>query len=153
MRFIGDFGAKSDNKGRVFLPVYFRRILEQEGCDRLMLRKDVYQDCLVLYPEESWNQQLDLLRSRLDKWNTKHQMIFRQFVADVEELSLDSNGRILLNKRKKEYANIKQDVRFLAVDDKIEIWDKTLYEDMLGISGEQNDNLGLDLQNLMTDLQ
>ena len=68
-------------------------------------------------------------------------------------IELDSNGRILLNKRKKEYANIKQDVRFLAVDDKIEIWDKTLYEDMLGISGEQNDNLGLDLQNLMTDLQ
>lgn len=124
MRFIGDFGAKSDNKGRVFLPVYFRRILEQEGCDRLMLRKDVYQDCLVLYPEESWNQQLDLLRSRLDKWNTKHQMIFRQFVADVEELSLDSNGRILLPKRYMEMADIKQEVRFIGMYDTIEIWAK-----------------------------
>ena len=99
MRFIGNIEAKTDSKGRVFLPACFRRILQAEGCEKVMLRKDVYQDCLVLYPESSWNAQLDLLRSRLDKWNTKHQMIFRQFVADVEELTIDSNGRVLLPKR------------------------------------------------------
>jgi DNA-binding transcriptional regulator/RsmH inhibitor MraZ len=72
------------------------------------------------------------------------------YLAHTTKLLIDLSN---MEERKKEYANIKQDVRFLAVDDKIEIWDKTLYEDMLGISGEQNDNLGLDLQNLMTDLQ
>ena len=93
-----------------------------------MLRKDVYQDCLVLYPEESWNEQLNLLRSRLDKWNSKHQMIFRQFVADVEELSIDSNGRILLPKRYMNMAAIKQEVRFIGMDDTIEIWAKEKLE-------------------------
>lgn len=124
MRFIGNIEAKSDSKGRVFLPACFRRILQAEGCEKVMLRKDVYQDCLVLYPEESWNSQLDLLRSRLDKWNARHQMIFRQFVADVEELSIDSNGRILLPKRYLQMADIRQEVRFIGMDDTIEIWAK-----------------------------
>ena len=124
MRFIGNIEAKADSKGRVFLPACFRRILQAEGCEKVMLRKDVYQDCLVLYPEESWNSQLDLLRSRLDKWNARHQMIFRQFVADVEELSIDSNGRILLPKRYLQMADIRQEVRFIGMDDTIEIWAK-----------------------------
>lgn len=124
MRFIGNIEAKPDSKGRVFLPACFRRILQAEGCEKVMLRKDVYQDCLVLYPEESWNSQLDLLRSRLDKWNARHQMIFRQFVADVEELSIDSNGRILLPKRYLQMADIRQEVRFIGMDDTIEIWAK-----------------------------
>lgn len=124
MRFIGNIEAKTDSKGRVFLPACFRRILQAGGCDKVMLRKDVYQDCLVIYPEESWNRQLDLLRSKLDKWNSRHQMIFRQFVADVEELSIDSNGRILLQKRYLNMAGIKQEVRFVGMDDTIEIWAK-----------------------------
>ena len=128
MRFIGNIEAKADSKGRVFLPACFRRILQSGGCEKVMLRKDVYQDCLVLYPEESWNEQLNLLRSKLDKWNSKHQMIFRQFVADVEELSIDSNGRILLPKRYMNMAAIKQEVRFIGMDDTIEIWAKEKLE-------------------------
>ncbi|MBR3616612.1 MAG: division/cell wall cluster transcriptional repressor MraZ [Bacteroidaceae bacterium] len=128
MRFIGNIEAKTDSKGRVFLPACFRRILQQGGCDKVMLRKDVYQDCLVIYPEESWNEQLNLLRSRLDKWNAKHQMIFRKFVADVEELSIDSNGRILLPKRYLGMASIRQEVRFIGMDDTIEIWAKEKLE-------------------------
>ena len=51
-------------------------------------------------------------------------MIFRQFVADVEELGIDSSGRILLPKRYMNMASIKQEVRFIGIDDTIEIWAK-----------------------------
>lgn len=124
MRFIGNIEAKTDNKGRVFLPACFRRVLQNGGSDKLMLRKDVYQDCLVLYPMSNWEKQLDALRARLDKWDSRHQMIFRQFVADVEELSIDASGRILLPKRYLSMADIKQEVRFIGMDDTIEIWAK-----------------------------
>ena len=124
MRFKGNIEAKTDNKGRVFLPACFRRILQNGGSDKLMLRKDVYQDCLVLYPMSNWEKQLDALRARLDKWDSRHQMIFRQFVADVEELSIDASGRILLPKRYLSMADIKQEVRFIGMDDTIEIWAK-----------------------------
>ena len=146
MRFIGNIEAKTDSKGRVFLPACFRRILQTGGCDKVMLRKDVYQDCLVIYPEESWNRQLNLLRSRLDKWNAKHQMIFRQFVADVEELSIDSNGRILLPKRYLSMAAISQEVRFIGMDDTIEIWAKEKVEKPF-MSPEE---FGSELEKIMT---
>ena len=124
MRFIGNIEAKTDNKGRVFLPACFRRVLQNGGSDKLMLRKDVYQDCLVLYPMSNWEKQLDALRTRLDKWDSRHQIIFRQFVADVEELSIDASGRILLPKRYLSMADIKQEVQFIGMDDTIEIWAK-----------------------------
>lgn len=146
MRFIGNIEAKTDSKGRVFLPACFRRILQASGCDKVMLRKDVYQDCLVIYPEESWNKQLDLLRSRLDKWNARHQMIFRQFVADVEELGIDCNGRILLPKRYLGMAGIKQEVRFIGMDDTIEIWAKEKLETPF-MSPEE---FGRELEEIMT---
>lgn len=146
MRFIGNIEAKTDSKGRVFLPACFRRTLQSEGCDKIMLRKDVYQDCLVLYPISSWNEQLNLLRSRLDKWNSRHQMIFRQFVADVEELNIDSNGRILLPKRYLGMADIKQEVRFIGMDDTIEIWAKEKVEKPF-MSAEE---FGNELEKIMT---
>ena len=146
MRFIGNIEAKSDSKGRVFLPACFRRILQSGGCDKVMLRKDVYQDCLVIYPEDSWNRQLDLLRSRLDKWNAGHQMIFRQFVADVEEINIDASGRILLPKRYMKMAGIQQEVRFIGMDDTIEIWAKEKVESPF-MSPEE---FGRELEKIMT---
>ena len=146
MRFIGNIEAKTDSKGRVFLPACFRRILQGGGCDKVMLRKDVYQDCLVIYPEDSWNRQLDLLRSRLDKWNAGHQMIFRQFVADVEEINIDASGRILLPKRYMKMAGIQQEVRFIGMDDTIEIWAKEKVESPF-MSPEE---FGRELEKIMT---
>ena len=146
MRFIGNIEAKRDSKGRVFLPACFRRILQGGGCDKVMLRKDVYQDCLVIYPEDSWNRQLDLLRSRLDKWNAGHQMIFRQFVADVEEINIDASGRILLPKRYMKMAGIQQEVRFIGMDDTIEIWAKEKVESPF-MSPEE---FGRELEKIMT---
>ena len=121
MRFIGDYIAKTDSKGRVFLPAQLRKMLEAGGEERLILRPDLFQPCLVLYPETLWNEMLDGMRLRLNRYNAQHQAILRQFVADAEVVDLDSNGRFLMNKRKLQYAGITQEVRFLAVDDHIEV--------------------------------
>lgn len=124
MRFLGNIEAKTDTKGRVFLPSVFRKVLQASGEEALVLRKDVFQTCLVLYPQSVWDQQLDELRARLNKWNPEHQQILRQFVFDAETISLDGNGRFLIPKRYMELANIASDVRFIGMDDTIEIWGK-----------------------------
>ena len=141
MRFIGDYTAKADSKGRVFLPAAFRKTLEAEGVARLVLRKDLFQPCLVLYPESVWNAQLDDLKLKLNAYNRSHQMIMRQFVADAELIELDSNGRFLISKRKLEFAKITSDVRFLAVDERIEVWDKEQLEGIIAASETLGENL------------
>lgn len=122
MRFVGSIEAKVDEKGRVFLPAAFRKTLKGGDESVIYMRKDIFQPCLVLYPESIWNAQLQTLRSRLNRWNEKHQLIFRQFVSDVEQVGLDSGGRLLIPKRYLKMAGITQTVRFVGMDDTIEIW-------------------------------
>ena len=122
MRFLGNIEAKTDAKGRAFLPATFRKVLQGGGDERLVLRKDVFQSCLVLYPESVWNEQMDALRRRLNRWNRQHQEVFRQFVSEAEVLTLDGNGRFLIPKRYLRMADIEQDVKFIGMGDTIEIW-------------------------------
>lgn len=122
IRFLGNIEAKADDKGRVFIPAAFRKQLQTASEERLIMRKDVFQDCLTLYPESVWNEELNELRSRLNKWNGRHQLILRQFVSDVGIITPDGNGRILLPKRYLQMCNIQGDIRFIGIDNKIEIW-------------------------------
>lgn len=124
LQFLGNIEAKTDAKGRIFIPVAFRKILTENGEGKLILRKDVYQDCLVLYPESVWYSTQNQLRKRLNKWNATEQNIFRQFVSDAELLVPDGNGRILLPKRYLKMVGIQGDVKFIGMDNTIEIWAK-----------------------------
>lgn len=146
MRFVGDYTAKTDAKGRVFVPAIFRRQLDGMDEEALILRKDVFQKCLVLYPMSVWNAQVDDLQSRLSPWDRKDQMMLRQFVADAEQVELDSQGRILLSKNKLQYAGITSEVRFLAVVDRIEIWSKDALDALMA---EADGNLGDDIEGRM----
>jgi MraZ protein len=147
MRFLGNIEAKMDAKGRAFLPAVFRKMLQAGGEERLVLRKDVFQPCLVLYPESVWNEQMDALRQRLNRWNKQHQQVFRQFVSEVEVLTLDGNGRFLVPKRYLRMADIEQDVKFVGMGDTIEIWSSVKAE-----QGQMNpEDFGKALEELMGD--
>lgn len=150
MRFLGTVEAKLDAKGRAFLPSVFRKVLQASGEERLVMRKDVFQQCLVLYPETVWNDQMDELRQRLNRWNKQHQQVFRQFVSEVEVLTLDSNGRFLIPKRYAKMADIEQDVRFVGMGENIEVWSNAKMEESL----MQPDEFGAALEELMaTDVE
>lgn len=128
MRFFGNIEAKADMKGRFFFPSSFRKQMQAASEEKLILRKDIHQPCLVLYPESVWNQQLHTLRSRLNRWDTSHQSLFRQFVSDVEIVTPDANGRILIPKRYLKCTGIVQEACFIGMDDTIELWAKEAIE-------------------------
>ena len=146
MRFIGTTDAKLDAKGRVFLPSDFRKQLA--GSDQqLVLKRDAYQPCLTLFPYSIWNAEVDALRSRLNRWDPQQAMVFRQFLADVEVITLDSNGRFIVPRQHIEACGFTdRTVRFIGVDDRIELW---------GVQKMQNcflpsDSYGQALAELMT---
>lgn len=122
MRFLGNIEAKTDAKGRAFLPAQFRKVLAASGEDMLVLRQDVFENLLVLYPQSVWNQLMDDMRARLSRWDRQQQMAYRTFVSNVMELSIDGNGRILIPRNFLEAAGIRQSVRFVGMGDTIEIW-------------------------------
>ena len=108
MRFLGNIEAKTDAKGRVFLPATFRRVLQASGEEQLIMRKDIHQKCLVLYPESVWNERVDALRERVNEWDDEGKMVLRQYMKEAEILTLDGNGRFLIPRRYLEMAQIDQ---------------------------------------------
>ncbi|MFA6912857.1 MAG: cell division/cell wall cluster transcriptional repressor MraZ [Proteiniphilum sp.] len=136
LQFLGNMEARADAKGRIFIPALFRKRLQSGGEEFMVLRKDIFQDCLVLYPGSVWEKELEILRSRLNKWNREQQQIFRQFVLDAERIEMDASGRILIPKRYLQMVSIDTDVRFLGVDETIEIWAKEKLEQPLVDPGE-----------------
>lgn len=122
MRFLGNIEAKTDAKGRAFLPAVFRKVLQASGEETLVLRKDIFQKCLVLYPESVWNERLDELKLQLKPWKQVHQQMLRQFVSEAEVVTLDGNGRFLISKRLREIAGIGGDLQFIGMDNTVEIW-------------------------------
>ena len=145
MRFLGNILAKTDAKGRAFLPAVFRKVLQASGEENLVLRKDVFQSCLVLYPESVWNERLDMLKSQLRQWKPVHQQMFRQFVSEAEVVTLDGNGRFLISKRLQRVAGISQDIQFIGMDDTIEIWSP----DDLQKTLRPEDEFGKQFENIM----
>lgn len=137
--------AKTDAKGRAFLPSVFRKVLQASGEETLVLRKDVFQSCLVLYPESVWNERLDMLKSQLRQWKPVHQQMFRQFVSEAEVVTLDGNGRFLISKRLQRVASISQDIQFIGMDDTIEIWSP----DDLQKTLRPEDEFGKQFENIM----
>ena len=145
MRFLGNIEAKTDTKGRAFLPAAFRKVLQASGEENLMLRRDVFQKCLVLYPESVLNGRLDLLKSQLHLWKHDHQQMFRQFVSEAEVVNLDGNGRFLISKRLLKKAEIEQDIQFIGMDDTIEIWSPQNLKQTL----QTEEEFGKEFENIM----
>ena len=128
MRFTGNIDAKVDEKGRVFVPSSFRKILQREDEQGLILRRDVFQRCLVLYPQSVWDAQVDAITARTNMFDRQGRDALRRFVAGAEAISLDSGGRMLIPRRYLEEANILNEVRFIGVDNTIEIWSRQAAE-------------------------
>lgn len=128
MRFLGNIDAHIDSKGRVFLPAAFRKELQQGGDERMVMRKDIHQTCLMLYPESVWNSQMDAMFANADEWDEVERQVLRQYMSDVEILALDATGRLLVPRRYIELAQIGNEVRFLGMSQTIEIWNPDLLD-------------------------
>lgn len=126
--FIGDYTCKVDVKGRIILPVAFKKQMPADAQDHFVVRKDIFENCLVLYAIEDWNRQLEKFRKKLNPYNREQNMFVRNFFKGTAELSLDNNNRILVPKRLMELIGADRDVVLAGQDGRIEIWAADKYE-------------------------
>jgi MraZ protein len=126
--FIGDYTCKIDAKGRIILPMAFKKQLPATAQDHFVVRRDIFESCLVLYPGEDWNRQLERIRSRINPYNREHNLFLRNFFKGTAELTLDNNNRLLIPRRLLDLAGINRDVVLAGQDGRIEIWAAGLYD-------------------------
>ena len=126
--FIGDYTCKVDVKGRIILPVAFKKQMPADAQDHFVVRKDIFENCLVLYAIEDWNRQLEKIRKKLNSYNREQNMFLRNFFKGTAELSLDNNNRILVPKRLMDLIGAERDVVLAGQDGRIEIWAADIYD-------------------------
>lgn len=136
MSFIGNHTVKSDAKNRISIPANFRKILAKNGDSRLVVQKDIFQNCLTLFPISEWEKQLTYLRENLNPYNSKHKRFKTQFFRNTAELNLDSGGRILLPQKLMQIVDIEKEIEIAGADNTIEIWNRTEYNNS-GIEAEE----------------
>ena len=126
--FIGDYTCKVDVKGRIILPMAFKKQMPADARDHFVVRKDIFENCLVLYSIEDWNWQLEKIRKRINPYNREHNKFLRNFFKGTADLPLDSNNRMLIPKRLLEVIGADRDVVLAGQDGRIEIWAADAYE-------------------------
>lgn len=128
--FIGDYTCKADSKCRVVVPASFRRVMVASGQSFFVLRKNVFEKCIDMYPMDEWERMLTGLRAKLNLFNAKHVAFLREFCRGTQEVEMDANGRILLPRRMLDEVEIDKDMVFAAQDSLIQIWDVNTYENV-----------------------
>ena len=128
MNFIGRFSAKIDAKNRVFLPSSCRKTVIAAAEESLVIRKDYFENCLVIYPMSEWKAEVERVRQRLNRFDVRQQMVYRQLLSEAQEVQIDSSGRILISKQQLEKVGIQQDVVFVGMQQVIELWDAKAVE-------------------------
>lgn len=130
---VGEYEVKLDAKGRFLFPAGLKKQLSPAAQESFMLNKG-FEDCLTLYPMNEWDKLSEKL-SKLNLFKPQNRMFYRLFHQGAKQMTLDNAGRILIPTMLLERVGLDKDVMLIAYNDRIEIWDKDKYFQLI------NDNM------------
>ncbi|MBI3115423.1 MAG: division/cell wall cluster transcriptional repressor MraZ [Candidatus Kerfeldbacteria bacterium] len=119
--FIGEYHHQLDEKGRLAVPVKFRRELAKgavvtRGIDR----------CLFLYTKSEWFKLAErLAKLPISQANTR--AFARLMLAGAMDVSVDGQGRINVPEYLREFAGLKGKAVVAGLFNRVEIWDKAAW--------------------------
>lgn len=126
---VGEYEVKLDTKGRFLFPSGLRKQLPPASQRDFMLNKG-FEDCLTLFPLSEWEALSEKL-SKLNLFKPKNRMFYRLFHQGAKQISLDNAGRALIPVTHMDRVGLKQEAMLIAYNDRIEIWDKSKYFEMI----------------------
>jgi len=129
-QFLGNIEARADIKGRLFVPAFYRKSLERWEEKALYLEIDAENKCVKLYPESVWKKRDEEFQAKLNLWDREDLKLYRQFTSRVEYVELDSNGRVLIQKKHLDVIGVETDALFVGVGAYFEIWNKDTFESL-----------------------
>lgn len=127
--FRGATSLNLDAKGRLAVPTKHREAMQLECAGNLVLTAHPHR-CLLLYPQPAWEpiQAKIMALSSFDKQSSALQ---RLLVGFVEDISLDSAGRILVSPELREFAGLDKEVMLVGQGSHFELWNKEAWRAQL----------------------
>jgi MraZ protein len=134
-RFIGEFECKIDDKGRIVLPSKLRSQIPDKETKTMVINRG-FEKCLVLYTMKDWVAETQKL-SVLNSFNREARRFIRQYNNGANTVQIDSSSRINIPKNLSDYAGLKSELVIYAYENKIEIWNKELYQQEVSFTDEE----------------
>lgn len=116
-KFTGQFEHSLDDKGRLTIPARLRGRLG----DHFVLTIAPPEPCLALYPEPTWSEFCTKLEAATRK-DARYRSFVRHLFANTEEVSLDSQGRVVVPQALRDFADIDKDVVLVGTLTRVEVW-------------------------------
>jgi len=120
--FYGEYIHTLDRKGRIVLPAHFREVARANFIEKFFITRGL-DGCLFMFSEEEWKLQEQKFKS-LSFTKQQARIFNRIYFSGAQEIIPDKQGRILLPSYLKDYAQIKKEVVFVGVANRIELWAK-----------------------------
>lgn len=127
---IGQFECKADTKGRVSLPVALKGQIAPILAQGFVLKRSVFQPCLELYPKAAYDELMQKIVAK-NQFSRNYDTFLRNFLAGSQEITIEEHGRLQIPKALISFAAIKKEVVLASAINRIEIWDKSKYEEVL----------------------
>ena len=123
MAFRGNFEYQLDDRNRVALPPKFREAFANGAV--LVPGLD---GCIEVYTPEGFDAEADNVVGRVPAYSAEGRQLRRAFFASSFDVQRDAQGRLLVPAKLLGYAGIERDVVVLGSDQRLEIWDRGLWE-------------------------
>lgn len=121
--FIGEYQHNVDQKGRMAVPVKFRK---QFGNGAVITRG--LDTCLFVFDKDEWEKLAQKL-SALPLTQSNSRAFARLMFAGAHDVELDAQGRILVPDHLREYAGLAKKVVVAGVFNRLEIWDNVKWNE------------------------
>lgn len=137
LAFRGNFTHTLDAKGRINLPVEFRRVLNTAGETSVVLTNYISDGarCLEGFGIKNWTEFERKLREK-SRFSAKLQKLENYYLSRAAECPVDGNGRILLPQHLRDYAGIEREVTFTSSIHGFRIWDKRVWDHIFAAAEE-----------------
>lgn len=144
--FMGEYQHSIDDKGRIIIPAKFRDML---GASFVATRG--LDSCLFVYPMEEWGIMEQKLKT-LSLMKSDARAFSRFFFSGATECVWDKQGRVNLPANLRQYAKLDKDCVILGVSNRVEIWNKELWEQYFEQSEESFNEIAEKLVDFNFDL-
>ncbi len=136
--FRGRFVHTMDPKGRLSIPTAFRAKIQEESANPPILTS--FAGCLHLYPFEDWAV-VERKLADASILQTNAHALQRLFISGATECPIDNQGRILVPAYLREHAHLEREVTVAGVGRRVELWNKTRFEEDLAKTESNPDEL------------
>ena len=119
-----------DAKGRMAIPAKFRKHLDVSCEGRLVITIDHSDHCLQVYPLPEW-ETVEQKLSALPSLNPQVRRLKRMLLGYATECEMDSNGRILLPAKLREFAGLDKNIVMIGQGNKFELWDEQSWNTLM----------------------